>query len=308
MVDAYFLLDAMDGIYEEQLMQTKDFLGISDYAPQKRRSPQKLWTTVLIAAILALLLAACGYAVYRATMSHRELHPEDENGYYLNIQEGPDAGRHLELNQGTCALAVHFDTEAEGCVYGFLLDPTLTERDDWELWHLSLGERLKAFSDERYYPPDQVRGYELALREASLTREEAETWDYRLSVHGKADEHRLILMIEVADAPELHGTDLIFGWPKGTAEILRDESWGEYQLLEFIVDREWDDGQHEYVKHLLLFHPEEQYLLKLSAPDDAFSFEELESLAEGITVTKTDLRYSLGEKPMNWSVCDLGEG
>ena len=307
-MSSYTLLHAMSGIREDYVLEAQDFLGYGEEAGQIKKVNRKLWSTILIAAILMLLLAACGYAVYRATMSHRELHPEDENGYFLNIQQGPDAGRHLELNQGTCAIAVHFDTEEEGCVHGFRLDQALTERDNWEVGHLSLGERLKAFSDERYYPADQVRGYEQALREAGLNREEAETWDYRISVHEKDGEHRLILMIEVADAPELHGTDLIFGWPKGTAEIVRDESWGEYQMLEFIVDREWANGQHEFVKHLLLFHSEGQYLLKLSAPDDAFSFEELEILAEGITVTRTDLRYSLGEKPMNWSVCDLGEG
>lgn len=307
-MSSYTLLHAMSGIREDYVLEARDFLGYGEEAGQIKQINRKFWSTILIAAILALLLAACGYAVYRATMSHRELQPEDENGYYLNIAEGPDSGRHLDLNHGDCALAVHFDTEEEGCVYGFRLDPTLSERDDWEIWHLSLGERLKAFSDERYYPADQVRGYEQALREAGLTREEAETWDYRLSVHWKEDDHRLILMIEVAETPELHGTDLIFGWPEGTAEILRDEDWGEYQLLEFIVDRAGGNGQRELTKHLLLFHPEGQYLLLLHAADDAFTFEELEALAGGITVKQTALRYSLGEKPMNWSVCGLAEG
>lgn len=307
-MNSYTLLHAMSGIREDYVLEAQDFLGYGEEAGQIKRVNRKLWSTILIAAILMLLLAACSYAVYRATMSHRELQPEDENGYYLNIAEGPDAGRHLELNQGTCALAVHFDTEEVGCVYGFQLDPTLTERDDWELGHLSLGERLKAFSDEHYYPADQVRGYEQALREAGLSREEAETWDYRLSIHEQEGEHRLILMIEVADAPELHGTDLIFGWPEGTAEIVRDEKWGECQVLEFVVDRDGGNGQREWTKHLLLFHPEGQYLLLLHAADDAFTFEELEALAEGITVKRTELCYSLGEKPMNWSVCGLAEG
>ena len=307
-MSSYTLLHAMSGIREDYVLEARDFLGYGEEAGQIKQVNRKLWSTILIAAILMLLLAACGYAVYRATMSHRELQPEDENGYYLNISEGPDSGRHLDLNHGDCALAVHFDTEKEGSVYGFRLDPTLTEREGWEPWHLSLGERLKAFSDERYYPSDQVRGYEQALREASLTQEEAETWDYRFSIHEQEGEHRLILMIEVADAPELHGTDLIFGWPEGTAEIVRDENWGEYQLLEFVVDRDGGNGQRELTKHLLLFHREGQYLLLLHAADDAFTFEELEALAGGITVKQTELRYSLGEKPMNWAVCGLAEG
>ena len=57
MVDALFLLRAMDGIGDRELLLTRDFLELGE---QSRRKGRKLWRTVLIAAILALLLAACG--------------------------------------------------------------------------------------------------------------------------------------------------------------------------------------------------------------------------------------------------------
>ena len=308
-MNAYTLLHAMSGVRAEFVLEARDFLGYGAEKAETGRAGRRLWPALLAAAILALLLAACGYAVYVAAMSYREPQPEDEKQYYYDGAEGsPNEGLHMDLNHGDCALAVHFDTEEPGYCYAFRLDPSLADREDWVPRHLPLSETLKTFSDKRYYPADQVRSYEQALREAGLTREEAETWDYRLSIHEKEGERRLILMIEIADAPELHGTDLIFGWPEGTAEILRDESWGEYQRLEFVVDRDGGNGQRELTKHLLLFHPEGQYLLLLHAADDAFSFEELEALAEGITVKRTGLRYSIGEKPMNWSICGLAEG
>ena len=308
-MNAYTLLHAMSGIREDYVLEARDFLGYGEGKAEASHGRRRLWTTLLVAAVLALLLAACGYAVYLAAMSYRELQPEDEKRYYFNGAEGsPNEGLHMDLNHGDCALAVHFDTEEPGYYTAFRLDPSLVDREDWEPGHLPLSETLKTFSDKRYYPADQVRGYEQALREAGLTREEAETWDYRFSLHEKEGKRRLILMIELMDAPELHGTDLIFGWPKGTAEILRDERRGDCQLLEFRVDAEWKDGGHSYTKHLLLFYPEGQYLLMLHAADDAFSFEELEALAEGITVKQTGLRYSIGEKPMNWSICGLAEG
>ena len=69
MVDGWFLLDAMGGIHEEQLMLTKEFLDLSDYTHQARRSPPKVWVTVLIAAILTALLSACGYMIYKYYLS-----------------------------------------------------------------------------------------------------------------------------------------------------------------------------------------------------------------------------------------------
>ena len=61
MVDSYFLMDAMEGVYEEDLLLVQGFLGLLDQRSYRRRSVRKVWKTVLIAAILTLLLAACGY-------------------------------------------------------------------------------------------------------------------------------------------------------------------------------------------------------------------------------------------------------
>ena len=150
MVDALFLLRAMDGIGDRELLLTRDFLELDEQS--RHRSGRKLWRTVLIAAILALLLAACGYAVYHATMSHRELHRSDENSYYLDIENnGPEGGYHLELNHGTCAMALHFDTEGTGCLYGFRITEDAPIDPAWS----SGGTTLKALF--RTYEPGGPR-------------------------------------------------------------------------------------------------------------------------------------------------------
>ena len=81
--------------------------------------------TVLLAAALALLLAACGWAVYHATMSWREPDPGDDLTYYLNGMaqdgNGREAEKHLDLNFGECAMALHFNTQKEGYAHGFRL-------------------------------------------------------------------------------------------------------------------------------------------------------------------------------------------
>ena len=56
MVDALFLLRAMDGIGDRELLLTRDFLELGEQS--RRRSGRKLWRTVLIAALLAPAAAA----------------------------------------------------------------------------------------------------------------------------------------------------------------------------------------------------------------------------------------------------------
>ena len=308
MVDAWFMLDAMDGIREEQLLLAKDFLGIPDYAEQKRRSPRRVLATVLIAAILTLLLAACGYAVYRATMAHRELQPDDENSYFFNGEAGtPNDGIHLELNFGESALALSFDTEEIGTAHGFRWKNAEPTKLRWAQGE-SLFEFFQIFSDDPTFFVYPSCTKEEALRQSGLTEEEARALSRSGSCNLDENVEFCYLRIHLVDGPQLYKTDQILGWPKGTAEIVREDTWGEYQRLEVIITREMGEDGHEVDKHLFLFHPVEQYLLTFSAPDGAVSFEEMEALAEKLEVVKTGFSYSLEKSEMNWSVADYGAG
>ena len=71
------LLRAMNGVREAYVLDTFFALDLLHDA-EPRRSRRKILRVALIAALLSLLLAACGYAVYRATMEYRELRPDDE--------------------------------------------------------------------------------------------------------------------------------------------------------------------------------------------------------------------------------------
>ncbi|MBQ8151149.1 MAG: hypothetical protein IJ070_00060, partial [Firmicutes bacterium] len=200
MVDGWFLLDAMDGIHEEQLMLTKEFLDLSDYAHQKRRSPRKVWVTALIAAILALLLAACGYAVYRATMAHRELHPEDEKVYFFDGDEGtPNEGLHMDLNFGTCAMALHFDTEETGHVYGFRMTEGAPVDSAWSCGGTTLKELFVTFQPGGDRPEEQQRPLEQCLRDAGMTESESEEWYCSLTFSSNMGLLRPAMRIEVLD-------------------------------------------------------------------------------------------------------------
>ena len=309
MVDGWFLLDAMDGIHEEQLMLTKDFLDLSDYAHQKRRSPRKVWVTALIAAILALLLAACGYAVYRATMAHRELHPEDEKVYFFDGDEGTlNDGLHMDLNFGTCAMALHFDTEETGHVYGFRMTEGAAVDPAWSCGGTTLKELFVTYEPGGSRPEAQQRTLDQCLRDAGMTEAEAEDWYCSLVFSSDLAPQRPAMRIEVLDGPRLHGIDLILGWPEGEARVVKEEQQGDIQILETIIEVPIKDGGTEKTLFLFRFDTRRQVLLSIAGAEELLDFPTLEAIAEHIELRETGFVYSLDHSGQNWSVHALAYG
>ena len=62
-MNAYTLLHAMSGIREDYVLEAMDFLGYAGEARQPRHVKRKLWTTLLIAAVLVSLFTVTAYAM-----------------------------------------------------------------------------------------------------------------------------------------------------------------------------------------------------------------------------------------------------
>jgi len=279
-------------------------LSAEDGVENKVNSSAKLFRTVLIAAILSLLLAACGYAIFLASMTYREPQISDEKNYYINQRN--TNGHYVEVNNGDCALALHFDTDEAGKANGFSVDeknlPGFSCTSTSSLWEL-----FNIFYDEDFIRYPVCMAVE-ALHKAGMTKAEAEALYNRASfVRSDARDEGEIHVI-LYDSPYLAQNDLILGWPEGTAIVEREDIWGEYQRLELVVDKEWGSGRQETFKHLFLFHPEGQYLLQLSAEDENFTFEELGLVAESLRPVQTDLEYDLRNGRVNYSIADHGSG
>ena len=138
-----------------------------------------------------------------------------------------------------------------------------------------------------------------------------ETWKamYRNAGFVRADDlDGEEIRVVIYDSPQLAKADLILGWPEGTAQLVCEDTWMEYQRLEVIVDRQWDSGRHDVNKHMFLFHPTEQYLLSFSARDESFSFEDLRQVAERLEPISLDFEYELRRDNVNFSIADHGSG
>ena len=308
MLNAMLLLRAMDGVSQDALLRAGEFLG---WEQEKGHSPshRKLWRTVLAAALLALLLAACGYVVYRAAMSHRDPDPGDEKGYFFNGLEGTrNEGLHLELNFGECAMALHFDTEETGCAHAFRLKEGAPIPETWIGGGSSMLRFFKSYEPGGFKEPEQQRPLDQCLREAGMTEEEAEHWEHSRTYSSGTTAQRPALRIEVLDGAYLHGVDLILGWPKGEATVVKEETRGDIQLLEALIRVETGDGEWDRQNYLLRFDTRQQVLLVLAAGEESMSFAQLEELLESIELRETGFRYAFDHSGQNFSVLSLAYG
>lgn len=308
MVNAMLLLRAMDGVGEEVLMRAGDFLGWNQ-KKQHIQGSKRLWRTVLAAALLALLLAACGYAVYRAAMSHRDLHPEDEKDYFFNgLENSPSDGLHMELNFGDCAMALHFDTEETGFAHAFRLKEGAPIPEGWIGGGSSMLRFFRSYEPGGFKEKNQQRPLDQCLREAGMTEEEAERWEHSRTYSSGTTAQRPALRMEVLDGAYLHGVDLIMGWPKGEATVVKEETRGDIQLLEALIRVEIGDGEWDRQNYLLRFDTRQQMLLVLAAGEESMSFAKLEELLDYIELRETGFRYAYDHSGQNFSVLSLAYG
>ncbi len=296
------ILFALNDIDDSLLEKTRTFMvgGTGGKVVTLKRTAR----TLLIAAVITALLTVTAFAIYRAVMAHRNLKPDDELKYYIH-QDGKILGDvDLALNHSDCAMALSFTTENPGHACCFRMpNPTKVGEPSRKSSFL---EFLEPFEwEDEYQTYDKVQPLEQSLKEAGMTKEEAEQWDIITWYH---DENGLALMVEVYDGARLAETDLILGWPKGEAVVEREETWNGYHLLETTVTSQWTDDDTRIVKFLFLFQPEQQYLLQICAADDAFTYQELEQIAETVEVRVTDFIYTKDSSRSNFSMVALAGG
>ena len=307
MLNAMMLLKAMDGIDDAVLLRTGAVFTSAEGRNKARR--RRTGRILLLAAALALLLAACGYAVYRAVMTHRDLEPEDEKGYFFNGLEGsPNEGLHMELNFGECAMALHFDTEETGTAHAFRLKEGAPIPEDWIGGGTSILQFFRSYEPGGFKEKDQQRPMEQCLREAGMSQEEAESWEVSHTFSTGGMPQRPALMIEVLDGAYLHGLDLILGWPKGEAAVVKEENWGDIQLLEVLITVEIREGEWDRQNYLLRFDTRQQVLLVLAAGEKSMSFDTMEELLDYIELRETGFQYTFSHSGQNFSVFSLAFG
>ena len=312
MVDGWFLLDAMGGIHEEQLMLTKDFLNLSDYTHQTRRSPRKVWVTVLIAAILTALLSACGYMIYKYYLN--PYHPEEEL-HYTGLTLGDMKPYEQNFTHTSLVINCNTDPEATDIVmrFGWLPEGAPEPRADY-----SFLDTMSFYQDHTLYNGWVQRPLAQILEDAGMTEEEAATW--YCGYHWDAPEG-VKLDIRIFDGADLYRKDLLLGaYQDMDASVINHDVRDGFELLEVQVDYrafydrldEKNGGQtpagYLISNYLFLYEPEQQYLIFVAGSDSAFPFETLEKIAFHVETRETELLSYPNYEDIGFLFLELGTG
>ena len=92
MLNEELLLDAMQGIRLDNVKKAEIFLGYAEEATPQFHVNRKLWSTLLVAAIIVSLFTVTAYAIYwslRGTATHKM----PESGKYTSLSELPNVER-----------------------------------------------------------------------------------------------------------------------------------------------------------------------------------------------------------------------
>ena len=233
---------------------------------------------LLVAAALLFALGGIGWYVYHSAMSARI--PEDGGRTVfraVSFAEGEDGP--LYYTRHHTALSIRVDTGAESrlCLFRAPRRESATGTGRKNLYAL-LDE-----SSSAQKIPDIRLSMEEGLRQAGMNRYEAGeycTWWVERSGIG---EFVPKLSIELFNACELCGTELILTTEDGTAEIIRQEENGVCDRLEVEYRGRLD------VNYLFQYVPEMQYLLVICADAAEYGFPDLEAVADGLKIRQTEL-------------------
>ena len=121
------------------------------------------------------------------------------------------------------------------------------------------------------------------------------------------------------DAAGLYQRDLLLGMYGGEARVVAEGTRGKYQMLEVQVDytehyrklaeeRGFDPPESDLLSDfLLLFEPEEQYLIHLGGSHSDYPFETLEKIADHLELKVTDFPTRPTTR-QSYLILDLGRG
>ena len=169
-------------------------------------------------------------------------------------------------------------------------------------------ELFESYEPGGFRPEAQLRPLEQCLREAGMTEAEAEDWYCALIYSTDPAAERPAVRIDVLDGPRLHGVDLILGWPEGKATVVKEETRGDVQILETLIEVPTKTGEPQKTLFLFRFDAKRQVLLSVAGADELLDFPALEAIAEHIELRETGFVYSLKHSGQNWSIFGLAFG
>lgn len=262
MLDSNFILDAMNGVHEKQVIMAGEMLG---YIEKKGtvHLHRKLWSTILIAAILISLLGITAYALGVFQMWVEEMKPDaDKAGHWvLQDSAGNDISYWL-YDKFHTGISLNFDSETAPHRVEFHPNWLPEEPKDTYFTPTSDGWYDYLMDDRgdetEWYPAEGV--YDAGI-------------PYLITTYYAYKDHVLVL--------------------EGDCQIVKRENWDSLEVLEVTCAKdiyEWRDTPQErhltsYENYVFMFSPDEGYLINIGGTAD---METLEHIARDLDVRVTE--------------------
>ena len=271
------LFAAIGDLDEGLLEETAAAMAQSPARPVRPKR-HVLW---IAAALLTLLLAACGWIAYRIQLKE----PNEKSVYQVNAVDWTSgAEQRAEISFQRAAMILHCDTGKGNELHGFRPKLDVTNKRVGVMTFYAAIQPPPALKPGTFlvrYLDVGMSGEE-ALATARLSVEQAASYytKYWIAEEGETTP---LLMMELLDAPMLYQDDLILGEFGGEAEIVSHWMEDEYECLAIRFTGEMTSI------HLFLFHPEEQYLLHLSADAARYDVSDLQTIADETEIIRSKL-------------------
>ena len=244
------LLDAMSYIDDEQIAEAEALLQEKEETSMKK-SIRRLGRTLLIAAALSCLFIITAFAASRASMSHRDVEPEEKFHVRFETEGLPIEGDWrtnfcLEFEGPSECEAVHFK-------------PGWLPYDYWP-------EVYAAFQDgDGWY-----------------TRITGESIPSSLLPEGMTNSQPYMIEVYYVCQFVPDGAMILFSEPE--VGPVTEEQWGDVQVTKFTTTR--DNGEYgvDVNNYLILFHPEQGWIIPIRGAE---SMETLEHIAWELQVEPT---------------------
>lgn len=242
---------------------------------------------LLVAAALLFALGGVGWTVYQSVFSAR-IPQKGETLVYQDVMYHPDGEEEpIEIQFEEAALVIRV-TGAEGsrlCLF------RLPEEGGRRNLNALLEHKLPYEGAHLVKYPNIPLEPKEALKQAGMSVEAAGSYGNYWFLNDEENYYLPQLTVELLNACELYGHDLILGWGGGEAEIVQSREDEECVELEVFYRLRLDS------RYLFRYDKELQYLLVVCGDAEKYAFSDLEELADSLHVRQTDLtvRYDENE-------------
>lgn len=271
----------------------------------------------LASMLAASILFSVGVVSYAESEKMHWSYPQpgDDMIYYWEFEKNVQ-----EVVFNDIAMYIQFDVEDTGKQHVFKAN-WLPEISDEEMetasyFDTSFYQELKGEAEYIEEADIFAANVDQLVEKSGISKDAAQNeWYTNISLF---TEHTYPYRVEIYDNFTLHGNDVIVGAYGAKALSIEEDTINGCETVKASIDytdvynweniseEDWDNLKKSVVRnYIFLFEPVSEYMICISGTLD---MDNLEKIAENISVHETELERSSYNRGVNYLLCDLAKG